>query len=39
MMGLGDILFTYSIKEGGDQNGKMNIEDARREQPATYEYL
>ena len=25
MMGLGDVLFTYSIKEGGGQNGKMNI--------------
>lgn len=25
MMRLGDVLFTYSIKEGGGQNGKMNI--------------
>ena len=39
MMGLGDVLFTYSIKEGGGQNGKMNIqEDARREEPATQNY-
>ena len=29
MMGGGDILFTYSIKEGGGQNGKMNIRGAR----------
>ena len=37
MMELGDVLFTYSIKEGGRQNGKMNIGDARvgEGQPAT----
>ena len=29
MMGGGDILFTYSIKGGGGQNGKMNIRRAR----------
>ena len=36
MMELGDVLFTYSIKEGGRQNGKMNIGDARGGGAASY---